>query len=59
MTKYKQQKEKARQQAIEWQYRIAEDWEYLVATCDTAPDYFLKLGKRYGLTKEFAENGII
>ena len=59
MSNYAKQKAKARQKAIDWQSRISEDWEYLAETYDTAPDYFYKLGKRYGLLEEFRENGII
>ena len=55
---YKELKERARQKAIEWQ-----EWE-----CNNpvswggvaiATNYLERLGKRYGLTREFRENGII
>ena len=57
MSKYGIRKEKARQAAIDWQYWQSEqalsygelaEWQ----------TYFARLAKRYGLTKEFAENGI-
>lgn len=55
---YKELKEKARQKAIDTQYEIAEQnlswWDVAHLS-----DYFYKLGKRYGLLKEFKENGII
>ena len=57
MSKYYEKKEEIRQQAIDWQldfgnhnyswYELAEFYEY-----------FYKYGKRYGLLKEFKENGI-
>ena len=53
-------KEKARQQAIEWQidYALAnEDMSY--SELADAGEHFRKLGKRYGLLREFRENAII
>lgn len=56
-TTYEIKKEMARQEAIEWQnnfcnhnysYRELVEFEY----------HFEKLGRRYGLLKEFRENGI-
>ena len=58
MNKYQQQKERAREKAIEWQHEVSVmfyDWQ----TMAEAGAYFEKLGKRYGLLKEFIENGII
>lgn len=58
MNKYQQAKERARQKAIDCQLTFSDkvyywsDLAYFVA-------YFEKLGKRYGLVKEFKENGII
>ena len=58
MTNYKIAKEKARQEAIDWQnnfilatYSFNEllEWE----------NHFNKLAQRYGLLREFRENGII
>lgn len=58
MTKYQREKENARQQAIEWQanfykynWTMQDIWYYTAR--------FEKLAKRYGLIKEFRENGII
>ena len=58
---YRKRKEAARQEAIEWTEKYF--------TSDTAPslswgelaewqDHFRKLGKKYGLLREFKENGI-
>lgn len=55
---YQEKKEKARQTAIQWQYEFSKssiDWSGLAAI----QNYFEKLGQRYGLIKEFKENGII
>ena len=57
MNKYQEQKEKAREIAIEWQNNDSNfpySWEGYAMLCD----YFYKLGKRFGLLKEFRENGI-
>lgn len=57
MTNYQKRKEAARQEAIEWQVEAAElnlsTEGVLIATV-----YFEKLGIRYGLLREFRENGI-
>lgn len=57
MNKYQQGKERTREKAVNWQldfnnhnYSYGELYEFGV--------YFEKLGKRYGLLKEFRENGI-
>lgn len=58
MTKYQKYKERARQLAIDYQY----DFEKLVHSYSELAlytEYFRKLAKNYGLTKEFIENGII
>lgn len=58
MTNYKREKEKAREKAIEWQLDFMERvyfWSELIEWAH----YFEKLGKRYGLLREFRENGII
>ena len=55
---YKEQKEKARELAIQWQYDFANNnynWEEI----SEFTDFFTKLGKRYGLLKEFRENGVL
>ena len=53
---YLLKKAKLRQEAIEWQYSI----EYIsLDEIISKQAYFEKMGKRYGLIKEFRENGII
>lgn len=54
---YKEQKQKARELAAQWQHDFANnnyDWLELA----NWGEHFTKLGKRYGLLKEFRENGI-
>lgn len=58
MTNYQKQKERARQIAIDWQLDF-DNHNYSWIECLRWIFYFEKLGKRYGLTKEFKENGII
>lgn len=56
--KYQELKNKARQDAIEWQINSAnENPDY--SELSLMGDHFYRLGKRYGLLKEFRENGII
>ena len=59
MNNYQTQKARAIYKAIECQYAImtTEDLSYneIAILCDK----FYKLAKRYGLIKEFRENGII
>lgn len=55
---YKENKEAVREQAIEWQMEFSQNDHYM-SECAYWNDYFAKLGKRYGLLKEFRENGII
>ena len=58
MNKYQAEKEKARDEAIYWQLNFNDyDYDYLeLAECQ---NYFTRKAKRYGLVKEFKENGII
>jgi len=57
ITGYQIKKEKARQEAIDWQIRFAdEDVSYIDLM--EAQDRFRSIGKRYGLLGEFRENGI-
>lgn len=51
-------KEKARKEAINYQ-NYAPEWDLYYSEIIDASEYFTKLGKRYGLLKEFKENGII
>ena len=55
---YKEGKEKARAAAIEWQHKFNKkniSFDELVYIGERAE----KIAKRYGLIKEFKENGII
>lgn len=57
MNKYYIKKAEIRQQAIDWQLDFSNhnySWGELADWCD----YFYKMGKRYGLLREFRENGI-
>ena len=55
--KYQIEKEKARNIAINWQLEES-DYSYSYGGLMILQEYFYKLGKRYGLLKEFRENGI-
>lgn len=55
---YQELKNKAREEAIEWQYDF-ENHNYYQSELADWSEHFTKLGKRYGLAKEFKENGII
>lgn len=58
MNKYQQAKERARQKVIDWQLTFSDN-VYYWGDLAYFSAYFEKLGKRYGLIKEFKENGII
>lgn len=56
--KYQSGKEQAREKAIYWQNVISNnvlDWQSIISF----GVYFEKLAKRFGLVREFKENGII
>lgn len=55
---YQKQKGRAIDTAIEWQKKAAES-DYSYEEHAAAYNYFSKLAKRYGLIREFKENGII
>lgn len=55
--KYQTGKERARDIAITWQHEES-DYPYSYGGLMILQEYFYKLGKRYGLLKEFRENGI-
>ena len=55
---YTEKKAKARRLAIEWQQIVsntAQDYEFFVRWAEL----FQKIAKKYGLVREFRENGII
>ena len=58
MSKYAREKKNARQKAIEWQLDF-NNHDYSYGELAYFTEYFTKLAKRYGLTEEFRENGII
>lgn len=58
MSKYAREKENARQKAVEWQLDF-NNHNYSYGELIYFAEYFTKLAKRYGLTEEFRENGII
>ena len=55
--KYREVKERARQKAIDWQLEDG-DYPYSYEGLSIVGDFFYKLGKRFGLLREFRENGI-
>lgn len=57
MKTYKDQKEQARNKAIDWQLDFA-NHNYSWGELANWGEYFERLGRRYGLLKEFRENGI-
>ena len=58
MTTYAQKKAEAQQEAIDYQTTKATKPMSYTELAHYS-DYFTKLGKRYGLLKEFRENGIL
>lgn len=58
MNEYQKRKNAARQKSIEWQSDF-ENHNYSYGELAAWTSYFEQLAKRYGLTEEFRENGII
>lgn len=58
MSTYQKNKERARDRAIDWQANFADN-NYTWGELAEIQAYFEKLAKRYGLIREFKENGII
>ena len=56
--RYQQGKERARERAIKWQFDFDNN-NYSYGELAEWADVFERLGKRYGLIREFKENGII
>lgn len=59
MNEYQKRKARAREKAIQFQYNISKGVLYSWYDIWNIQNYFSKLAKRYGLIKEFTENGII
>lgn len=58
MNNYQKKKQEAIDRAIEFQYKLSDtSLSYLELV--HYQDFFIRLARRYGLTKEFRENGII
>ena len=57
MKTYAERKANAREEAIDWQNKASEGNMSYGELAETG-DHFYKLGKRYGLLREFRENGI-
>ena len=55
---YLERKAKARKEAIRWQAEF-QDHNYSYSELADWQAHFEKLGKRYGLTREFKENDIL
>ena len=55
---YREKKAKLREEAIRWQAEFA-DRNYNYGELADWQAHFEKLDERYGLTREFKENGII
>lgn len=55
---YSEKKAKIREEAISWQYDFS-NHNYSYGELAEKQAYFEKEGKKYGLIKEFRENGII
>ena len=58
MSKYMEKKEAARNEAINWMLTTENDsmsWSEIL----NYQDHFMNIGRRYGLIREFHENGII
>jgi len=58
MNYYSRKKGEAIDEAIEWQLDFA-NHNYFMSELVKFAEHFYKLGKRFGLLKEFRENGII
>ena len=58
MNKYQKEKEKTRNEAIDWQADFV-NHNYSYGELAYFFDYFETKARRYGLVREFRENGII
>lgn len=55
---YREKKARLREEAVRWQHDFS-NYNYSYAELAEKLAYFEKEGKKYGLVKEFKENGII
>lgn len=55
---YQEKKADVREKAINFQ-QVFSEYDFSYSEIIEYQNYFLKQGKRYGLLKEFRENGII
>ena len=58
MNNYQKAKNRARDKAIEWQHDFG-NHNYSYGELAYYTEYFERLAKRYGLVREYRENGII
>ena len=58
MNAYQREKENARNKAVEWQRGFC-DHDYSYGELAYYGEFFDRLARRYGLVREFRENGII
>lgn len=58
MNKYQRAKQNARNKAVEWQNDFC-NHDYSYGELAYYGEYFSRLARRYGLVREFKENGII
>lgn len=56
-TYYQERKAELREEAIEWQQTLSA-WHPSDSELAYCQEYFEELGRRYGLLREFRENGI-
>ena len=59
MKSYEEKKQEARDEAIEYFSAQCQNRQLYMSEIADITAYFKKLGKRYGLLKEFRENGVI
>lgn len=58
MTRYQKDREEVRQFAIDWQVDFS-NHNYSYSELAVFQDMFSRLGRKYGLLREFQENGIL
>lgn len=59
MTNYYINKQKARDLAIQWQTQLDSPVQHSWQWCIKWSNLFHKIGRKYGLIREFKENGLI